>query len=110
MSAGERVKRERRVRTQFEALLSAGRQEGAGHLADISYTGALFAGTSIVPPVGTEIRAYVFVQPVAPFAIQGHVVRTTDDGFAIAYDKVEEEIQRFVDDAAAIVNAGPNRS
>lgn len=109
MSEHERIARERRVRTQFEALLSAGRQEGAGHLADISYTGALFAETSIQPPVGTEIRAFVFVQPVAPFMICGQVVRTTDKGFAIAYDKVDEEIQRLVDDAAAIVSAGPQR-
>jgi len=109
MGDRQHIPRERRVSTRFEALLSSGRQEGAGHLADISYTGALFAETSIQPPLGTEIRAYVFVQPVAPFELRGHVVRHSEGGFAIAYDKVDPEVQSFVDDAAAIVSTGPPR-
>ena len=93
-----------RVPTQFESLYSAGRSEGTGILSDISYTGAMIEGASIKPEIGKPLRIYVFVQPVAPFEIVGHVVRHTEQGFAIEYPDVSEDVRRFVEDAAAIVN------
>ena len=99
-------RRDGRVPTQFESLYSAGRVEGAGRLADISYSGALIEGVSLKPEIGKPLRIYVFVQPVAPFELVGTVVRHTEDGFAIEYPTPSEEIQRFVDDAAAIVQVG----
>jgi hypothetical protein len=98
-----------RVRTQFETLYSAGRTEGAGILADISYSGALIAEASLRPEVGDKLRLYVFVQPVSPFELIGNVVRVTEDGFAIEYELSDPEVRRLVDDAAAIVTA-PSRS
>ena len=53
--------------------------------------------------MGTQVRLYVFVQPVAPFEILGHVVRATDSGFAIAYEIDDAEVRRLVDDVSAIV-------
>jgi hypothetical protein len=103
-----RVEREPRIRTEFEALYSSGRTEGAGALVDISYTGARFAAASFAPPIGAEIRAYVFIQPVSPFPLQGRVVRSDPTGFAIEWEKADDEVRRFVDDAAAIV-APPRR-
>jgi hypothetical protein len=94
-----------RVVTQFESLFSAGRSEGSGTLADISYSGALIEGTSATPEIGKPLRIYVFVEPVSPFELVGTVIRHTDNGFAIEYPIPSEGIQRFVDDAAAIVNA-----
>ncbi len=93
-----------RVPTQFESLYSAGRSEGTGTLADISYSGALIEGASMKPEIGKDLRIYVFVQPVAPFELVGTVVRHTEAGFAIEYPAVSDEVRRFVDDAAAIVN------
>ncbi len=94
-----------RITTRFEALYSAGREEGFAVLRDISYTGALFGETTIRPEIGKRIRAYVFVQPVSPVELVGEVVRTTDDGFAIRYEIADPEVRRLVDDAAAVVTS-----
>ena len=98
-----------RVRTQFETLYSAGRLEGSGILADISYSGAMIVEASLRPDVGEKIRLYVFVHPVSPFELIGNVVRHTEDGYAIEYEVLDPEVRRLVDDAAAIVTA-PHRS
>jgi hypothetical protein len=102
--SAENRRRDGRVATQFESLYSAGRSEGTGVLADISYSGALIEGATLKPEIGKPLRIYVFVQPVAPFELMGNVVRHTDNGFAIEYPTPSDEICRFVDDAAAIVN------
>ena len=96
-------RRDGRVQTRFESLYSAGRSEGTGTLADISYSGAMIVGASIKPDIGKPLRVYVFVQPVAPFELVGTVVRHTEEGFAIEYPTLGEDARRFVDDAAAIV-------
>ena len=90
---------------QFDALLATGRREGAGTLADISYTGARLEETSILPELGQKICLYVFVQPVSPFELEGEVVRVDDDGFAIRYAVESDEVRRLVDDVAALVIA-----
>ncbi|MDJ0848819.1 MAG: PilZ domain-containing protein [Myxococcota bacterium] len=94
-----------RFRTQFDVLYSTGPAEGAGVLADLSYSGARLEQVSQqhIPEIGTRVRLYVFVQPVAPFEIIGHVVRATDSGFAIAYEIDDAEVRRLVDDVSAIV-------
>lgn len=99
----ENRRREGRVPTRFESLYSAGRLEGAGVLADISYHGAQIENASIQPELGKELRIYVFVQPVCPFELRGSVVRHTPNGFAIEYETSDPEIRRLVDDAAALV-------
>lgn len=95
--------RERRVQTRFETLYASGRIEGAGVLADISYSGALIQTDGRVPEIGSALRLYVFLQPVAPFEIEGTVVRHCDGGFAIEHKVTDPEICRLVDDVAAIV-------
>ena len=92
-----------RTKTRFELLCSTGRVEGHGLLGDISYSGARISETTIRPDLGTQVRLYVFVQPVSPFEIVGNVVRHTDDGFALEYKIVDPEVKRLVDDTAAIV-------
>ena len=98
-------RREGRVRTRFEALYSSGGFEGAGVLEDISYSGAHFEDATLRPPMDMEIRVFVFIQPVSPLELTGRVVRHTEKGFAIAYKVLDPEIQRLVDDAAALVSA-----
>jgi hypothetical protein len=46
----------------------------------------------------------VFVQPISPFELVGEVVRETDEGFAMEFSELSDELKRFVDDVAAIVN------
>ncbi len=96
-----------RFRTHFDALYSTGPAEGAGVLVDLSYSGARLENVSQLhlPAVGTDVRLYVFVQPVAPFEILGRVVRVTESGFAIAYEIDDPEVRRLVDDVSAIVFA-----
>ncbi len=99
-------RRDQRVQVAFEALYSNGRREGAGRLVDFSYSGALLADTSLLPEVGTPVRVYVFVQPVAPFELVGEVVRHKGgDGFALEFKDLSPELRALVDDAAAIVGA-----
>jgi hypothetical protein len=100
------ARRSPRFRTRFEALIAAGSEAGAGTLAEISYAGARLDHTSLRPPLGTRITLYVFVQPVAPFEIQGQVARLTETGFAVTYELFDSEIRKLVDDVGALV-AGP---
>ena len=98
-------RKEPRFRTQFDALFTTGPAEGAGLLVDLSYSGALIEAASLRPEIGTAVRIYVFVQPVAPFQIEGHVTRTTESGFAMVYSIDSPELRRLVDDVSAIVAA-----
>jgi len=98
-------RRSLRFRTKFDALISAESQEGAGVLSELSYAGARLEDTSTQPPVGTKVTLYVFVQPVAPFELQGHVARVTDSGFAVMYELFDPEIRQLVDDVSAMVGS-----
>jgi len=98
-------RRSPRFRARFDVLLSTGRQEGAGLLSEISYSGARLDETSFRPEPGTRVALYVFVQPVAPFELRGVVVRHTETGFAVDYDLFDAEIRRLVDDVAALIAA-----
>ncbi len=98
----ERRKRPRHE-ARFDVLCSSGSREGAGLLVDISYSGAQLDGSSIQPEIGTNVRLYVFIQPVAPFELEGVVVRHNTTGFAVEYSVENPEVRRLVDDVAAIV-------
>jgi len=95
-----------RFQTHFDALISSTGEEGAGVLTEISYSGAKIEQASTKPAEGTKLVLYVFVQPVAPFEIHGHVARVTEKGFAVMYELFDPEIRRLVDDVSAIVS-GP---
>jgi hypothetical protein len=100
-------RRSPRFRTRFDALISVGREEGSGALVEISYAGARLEQTSLQPPIGTRITLFVFVAPVAPFELTGHVIRLTENGFAITYELFDPEIQHLVDDVSALVEDPP---
>ena len=100
-------RRSPRFKTRFDSLISASAEEGAGVLAEISYAGARLEDTSMRPPHGSKVKLYVFVQPVAPFELEGLVVRHTDTGFAVTYDLTDPELCRLVDDVSAVVSDPP---
>ena len=100
-------RRSPRFRTRFDALISAGRQEGAGVLADISYAGARLDAASVQPALGTRVTLYIFLHPVAPFELSGQVTRHTETGFAVTYELFDPEIRRLVDDVSAMVAEPP---
>ena len=103
---GSRQNRRRcaRVKIRLETLYASERQEGTGVLADLSHRGALLEDSSIQPRLGAPIRLYVLVRPVAPFELVGNVVRHTDGGFAVEFEKLGPDAQSLVDDAAALVS------
>ena len=92
-----------RFKTRFDALFSSGPAEGAGVLADLSYAGARLEQTSLRPDLGTSVRLYVFIQPVAPFELIGRVARYTESGFVILHEISDPEVRHLVDDVSAIV-------
>jgi len=104
-SAGKR--RDSRVRTRFETNYSFGREDGAGTLANISYSGALLTETSLQPRVGSQVRVWVFLDESSHFVIVGQVVRHVKGGFAIEYPDLSPELRRLVDDTAEMVGNYP---
>ena len=96
-----------RFKTRFDALYSAGLEQGTGVLSEVSYSGARLENTSLQPGLGTRVKLYIFVQPVFPFELEGHVARITDSGFAIHYELFDPKIRRLVDDLCALVAASP---
>jgi len=99
-------RRHLRQKIRFDTLYSTGPEEGAGVLTEISYNGARIEDVQNPPKEGTLVRMYVFVQPVAPFAVSGRVTRVVENGFAIACEDCDEGIRKLVDDVAAIM--GPS--
>ena len=99
-------RRSPRFRTRFDSLVSSEEGEGAGVLTEISYAGARLEEVDRTPSLGTKVKLYVFIQPVAPFELQGRVTRLTDSGFAMTWELFDEEMRRLVDDVGAIVS-GP---
>jgi hypothetical protein len=94
-----------RFKTRYDTLFGAGAHEGTGTLTDISYSGAMIEGATQRPPIGAQVRLYVFVKPVAPFELVGHVARHTENGFALQYELFDADVQRLVDDVSALVAA-----
>ncbi len=110
MTATTNRRRDNRIPIRLEAFYSAGRVEGVGVLANISYSGALIEETVMRPEIGTRVVLYVYLHPRSafaaetPFELAGHVVRHSSNGFAIEYDdNLDPDVRRMVDDAAAIV-------
>lgn len=94
-----------RFKTRFDVLYANEQSEGAGVLTNLSYSGACLEEASHVPEVGSAVRLYIFVQPVAPFELIGRVVRRGETGFAVSCEVDDAEVRRLVDDVSAIVNA-----
>ena len=100
-------RRSLRFKTHFDVLYSAGAEEGAGVLSEVSYAGARLENTSLQPALGSRVKLYIFVQPILPFELEGYVARITDSGFAIQYELFDPEIRRLIDDLCALVAAPP---
>jgi len=96
-------RRHLRLKIRFDTLYSAGPNEGSGVLTEISHTGARIEEVMNPPKEGTLVRIYIFIQPVAPFEVAGHVARVDENGFAIHYDNFDDDVRRLVEDVSAIV-------
>jgi hypothetical protein len=104
MTEESEIRSSPRIRTWFETHFSSQRQEGEGVLADVSYTGARVEDTGIQPSIGALAILYVCLpDDPKPFQLEGKVTRHTDAGFAIEYDKPDENTRRGVDRIAELV-------
>jgi hypothetical protein len=73
-------------------------------LADVSYTGARLEDTGIRPSIGALAILYVCLpEDPKPIQLEGRVARHTDAGFAIEYEKPDEDTRRGVDRIAEMV-------
>jgi hypothetical protein len=102
-----------RVPIRLETYYSYDRVEGAGVVANISYSGALIEQTPKQPQVDTPITLYIRLHPPtafeaqSPFELVGRVARHSPSGFAVRYaESFDLTLRRMVDDAAAVVAAG----
>jgi hypothetical protein len=109
MTTGARASR---ISIRLETYYSYSRVEGAGVVANISYSGALIEKTPKQPEVGTPIILYICLHPPtafeaqSPFELVGRVSRHSRSGFAVQYaEGIDLTVRRMVDDAAAITAA-----
>jgi hypothetical protein len=112
MAAETGSTRANRIPIRLDTYYAYGWVEGAGVVANISYSGALIEGTPAQPDIGTPVVLHICLHPASafqvpsPFEVVGHVVRHSPSGFAIKYDaSVDRKVRRVVDNAAAVVAA-----
>jgi hypothetical protein len=92
-----------RFEAEFECLCAGIRQKGSGVVEDISRSGALIGRTLLVPERGELVGLCLALPTRGCIVLIGHVARRTMGGFAIEFDHLDAEAERFVDDVAAIV-------
>lgn len=91
-----------RIRALFSSLYSSERREGTAELFDISYTGARLEKASLLPRLKSRVRIHVFLPgEETPLELVGHVIRHTETGFAVQYEKPVAGVRKLVDSAAA---------
>jgi hypothetical protein len=102
-----RIYREPRIRTQFECLCASTSKKGEATLVNISYTGALLSQPTLTPPRGDAVIVKLPLPGDRHFHLRGRVTRYDSSGFALEFDRMDDEVRRLVDDAAAIVSGVP---
>ncbi len=85
--SGVNRRHSRRIRTRFLTLHSSGRDEGDGFLTDISDSGALVEEVASQPSIGNRVRLRVCLPDQAEFELIGQVVRHTESGFSVEFEK-----------------------
>ena len=86
-----------RIKTWFLALHSSGRDEGEGFLSDISDSGALVEEVTSRPSIGSRVRLLVCLPNQAEFELVGQVVRHTEGGFGVEFEKHYPILRHLVD-------------
>ncbi len=87
---------------RFETLFSSERLEGSGILCNFSSTGALVEEATKKPRVESDVFLYVPLDGDRSFKTSGSVVRHTETGFAIAFEKAPIDLQQLLGDAVQL--------
>jgi hypothetical protein len=100
-SRAVRVSHQDYPRVPGRVVFTAGAIEGSGIIMDISATGAQVYRPSKILPKGAVADMF-FLQPDTQRKLHavGQVVRTTEDGFAVHFLRVERELETLVLNAA----------
>ncbi len=89
--------RAQRIRRGLETYFSSAREDGRAVLANISSSGALLERTRLRPTVDTPVRVTIFVPNQAePLTLVGRVVRHTEAGFALEFERPDPDIYEVV--------------
>ncbi len=79
-----------RVRVRFRAEFSGRRVQGQGLVENISSTGALIEKSSHLLTTGSEVMLrFSFFPGASPVEISAQVVRETENGFAVRFEKMD---------------------
>ena len=100
MSTGER--RSSRTYARFVTLFSSGRLEGSGALCNFSSTGALVEEATAKLWIGSRVFLHVSLDNDRTFEASGSVVRHTESGFAIEFEKAPTDLLQLVEDAGVL--------
>ena len=85
--SGVNQRHSRRIKTWFLTLHSSGRDEGEGCITDISDSGALVEEVTSQPSIGKRVRLLVRLPDQAEVELVGQVVRHTESGFGVEFEK-----------------------
>ena len=95
--SGVNRRHSRRIKTRFLALHSSGRDEGDGFITDISDSGALVEEVTSQPSIGNRVRLLVRLPDQAEFELVGQVVRHTESGFGVEFEKHYPFLRQLID-------------
>ncbi len=95
--SGVNRRHSRRIKTRFLALHSSGRDEGEGCITDISDSGALVEEVTSQPSIGKRVRLLVCLPDQAEFELVGRVVRHTEGGFGVEFEKHYPFLRQLID-------------
>ena len=98
MTTGKR--RSPRTYACFETLVSSGRMEGSGVLCNVSSVGALVEEATAKPGIGSRVSLNVPLDDDLSFETSGSVVRHTESGFAIEFEKAPTDLLQLLEDRA----------
>ncbi len=87
----------RRIKTWFLTLHSSGRDEGEGCITDISDSGALVEEVTSQPSIGKRVHLIVRLPDQADFELVGRVVRHTESGFGVEFEKHYPFLRQLID-------------
>jgi len=98
----EERRRGSRIRTAFEVLNAHPPLEGIARLRDLSTHGACIEDTSARPEIGKTVQLSVRVsEREPPRVLTGKVVRHTESGFAVEFDKPEPHFDSLIGEELA---------
>ncbi len=95
--SGVNRRHSRWAKTRFLALHSSGRDEGDGFITDISDSGALVEEVTSQPSIGNRVRLLLCLPNQAKLQIVGQVVRHTESGFGVEFEKHYPILRHLVD-------------